>query len=174
MRSSVPGVRAGTRGAKEGELGPRLQQQRQGSEAVSCATIGTRNCGAILPTASCFLSQLPPPSPLPAAASARPLPAPLGGAGAGRGWLRGPAPLCPAGGDATCLAFFREGGCHCPVGLAPPRPLRPGGAPPLAYAARQKGVPPRAYLGQGAWVLHRSYSESSTKKDVVVLKMRCT
>ena len=36
----------------------------------------------------------------------------------------------------------------------PPRPLRPGGAPPLAYAARQKGVPPRAYLWQGAWVLH--------------------
>ena len=31
----------------------------------------------------------------------------------------------------------------------PPRPLRPGGAPPLAYAARQKGVPPRAYLWQG-------------------------
>ena len=24
----------------------------------------------------------------------------------------------------------------------------------MAYAARQKGVPPRAYLWQGAWVLH--------------------
>jgi len=57
----------------------------------------------------------------------------------------------PTGNELTgCLAFSREGGCHCPVGLAPPpRPLRPGGAPPLAYAARQKGVPPRAYLWQG-------------------------
>ena len=25
----------------------------------------------------------------------------------------------------------------------------------MAYAARQKGVPPRAYLWQGAWVLHK-------------------
>ena len=54
LRSSVPGVRAGTRGAKEGELGPRLQQQRQGSEVVSCSNIGARYCGAILATASCL------------------------------------------------------------------------------------------------------------------------
>ena len=44
VRSSVPGVQAGTRGAKEGELGPRLQQQRQGSGVVSCADIKARNC----------------------------------------------------------------------------------------------------------------------------------
>ena len=48
VRSSVPGVQAGTRGAKEGELGPRLQQQRQGSGVVSCADIKARNCGAML------------------------------------------------------------------------------------------------------------------------------
>ena len=46
MRSSLPGVQA--RGAKEGELGPRLQQQRQGSGVVSCADIKARNCGAML------------------------------------------------------------------------------------------------------------------------------
>ena len=39
-RSRVPGVRAGTRGAEEGEPGQRLQPQRQGSEAVSCAKSG--------------------------------------------------------------------------------------------------------------------------------------
>ena len=48
VRSSVPGVQAGTRGAKEGELGRQLQQQRQGSGGVSCATIGAWYCGAIL------------------------------------------------------------------------------------------------------------------------------
>ena len=32
----------------EGELGPRLQQQRQGSGVVSCADIKARNCGAML------------------------------------------------------------------------------------------------------------------------------
>ena len=42
-----------------------------------------------------------------------------------------------------------EGGYHCPVGLAPPRPLQPGGAPPLACTTRQKGVPLGACLGQG-------------------------
>ena len=40
VRSSVPGVQAGTRGAKEGELGRQLQQQRRGSGEVGCATIG--------------------------------------------------------------------------------------------------------------------------------------
>ena len=42
-----------------------------------------------------------------------------------------------------------EGGYHCPVGLAPPRPLQPGGAPPLACTTRQKGVPLGACLDQG-------------------------
>ena len=54
VRSSVPGVQADTRGAKEGELGRQLQQQRQGSEAVIRATIGAWYCGAILATASCL------------------------------------------------------------------------------------------------------------------------
>ena len=56
LRSSVPGVRADTRGAKEGELGPRLQQQRLGSEVVSRSIFGARySCGAILAaTASCL------------------------------------------------------------------------------------------------------------------------
>ena len=40
-------------------------------------------------------------------------------------------------------------GYYCPVGLAPPRPLPPGGAPPLACTTRQKGVPLGACLGQG-------------------------
>ena len=35
-----------------------------------------------------------------------------------------------------------------------PRPKMSPVAPPLACAARQKGVPAWAYLGQGAWVLH--------------------
>ena len=54
VRSSVPGVQAGTRGAKEGELGRQLQQQRQGSGVVSCAKRGAWYCGAILATASCL------------------------------------------------------------------------------------------------------------------------
>ena len=45
--------------------------------------------------------------------------------------------------------FQAEGGYHCPVGLAPPRPLQPGGAPPLACTTRQKGVPLGACLDQG-------------------------
>ena len=91
-RSSVPGVQADTRGAKEGELGPRLQQQRQGSEVVSCAISGAWYCGAILHHCKLLSASAPPFPPLPAAASARPLPAPLGGAGAGRGWLNGTMP----------------------------------------------------------------------------------
>ena len=64
-RSRVPGVQAGTRGAKEGELGPRLQQQRQGSGVVSCATTGAWYCcGAILPLQAALCVSLLPLFPL--------------------------------------------------------------------------------------------------------------
>ena len=95
VRSREPGVRAGTRGASEGEREPRLQQRRLGSWWCVVLYSRTWNCGAQSEFASdSSLQWSNPPFPLPAAASAGPLPAPpLGGAGTGRGRLNGPQPL---------------------------------------------------------------------------------
>ena len=47
------------------------------------------------------------------------------------------------------------GGYHCPVGLAPPRPLQPGGRGAAAGVYHTpEGSRPGGLLGPGAWVLH--------------------
>ena len=88
----------------EGELGPRLQQRRQGSGVVGIALQRLVELWRHMLAHCAFLTGTPLYIPLPAAASAGPLPAPLGGAGAGRGWLNGTLPhrgrrhICPPAG----------------------------------------------------------------------------